>query len=60
MQKSDFLKALSGMWTSFDARVLRYKVFPPLCADLAKCCNLQPMVLPMVPTIAESQDKPDF
>lgn len=26
MQKTQFLKAMSDMWTSFDARVLRYKV----------------------------------
>lgn len=59
MQKSDFLKALSGMWTSFDARVLCYKVLPPLCAELRNVV-MQPIVLPMVLTIAESQDKSDF
>ncbi|MCO5572030.1 hypothetical protein L7F22_025781 [Adiantum nelumboides] len=73
MQKSEFLKALSTMWTSFDARVLRYKshpevafpeaathtVLPPLCAELRNIV-MQPMVLPMVLTIAESQDKTDF
>lgn len=59
MQKSEFLKALSTMWTGFDARVLRYKVLPPLCAELRNVV-MQPMVLPMVLTIAESQDKSDF
>eukprot|EP00250_Pteridium_aquilinum_P016453 c23109_g2_i1 orf=408-3092(+) len=59
MQKSDFLKALSTMWTGFDARVLRYKVLPPLCAELRNVV-MQPMVLPMVLTIAESQDRSDF
>lgn len=114
MQKTQFLKAMSDMWTSFDARVLRYKVrlhsfyfphllmcrwtwalginlmiecfFPwpdhvgsfyvesfkvitcswwrfcflvwkvllPLCAELRNEV-MQPMVLPMVLTIAESQ-----
>ncbi|MCD7471354.1 hypothetical protein HAX54_011752 [Datura stramonium] len=34
MQKSEFLKALSDMWKDFDSRVLRYKVLPPLCAEL--------------------------
>ncbi|KAH9310107.1 hypothetical protein KI387_038018, partial [Taxus chinensis] len=59
MQKSEFLKALSGMWKDFDSRVLRYKVLPPLCAELRNVV-MQPMILPMVLTIAESQDKSDF
>ncbi|PHT34254.1 hypothetical protein CQW23_26054 [Capsicum baccatum] len=59
MQKSEFLKALSDMWKDFDSRVLRYKVLPPLCAELRNVV-MQPMILPMVLTIAESQDKSDF
>ncbi|XP_038890633.1 SCY1-like protein 2 [Benincasa hispida] len=59
MQKSDFLKALSDMWKDFDPRILRYKVLPPLCAELRNLV-MQPMILPMVLTIAESQDKHDF
>lgn len=59
MQKTDFLKALAGMWTNFEARVLRYKVLPPLCAELRNAV-MQPMVLPMVLTIAEAQEKSDF
>ncbi|KAG4969148.1 hypothetical protein JHK87_034799 [Glycine soja] len=59
MQKSEFLKALSDMWKDFDSRVLRYKVLPPLCAELRNVV-IQPMILPMVLTIAESQDKNDF
>lgn len=59
MQKSEFLKALSDMWKDFDSRVLRYKVLPPLCAELRNVV-MQPMILPMVLTIAESQDKNDF
>ncbi|KAG8378548.1 hypothetical protein BUALT_Bualt08G0148400 [Buddleja alternifolia] len=59
MQKSQFLKALSDMWKDFDPRVLRYKVLPPLCAELRNLV-MQPMILPMVLTIAESQDKNDF
>jgi SCY1-like protein 2 len=54
MQKTQFLKALADMWTGFDARVLRYKVLPPLCAELRNEI-MQPMVLPMVLTIADSQ-----
>lgn len=59
MQKTEFLKALSDMWKHFDARILRYKVLPPLCAELRNMV-LQPMILPMVLTIAKSQDKNDF
>uniref|UniRef100_A0A0D9V2X3 Protein kinase domain-containing protein n=1 Tax=Leersia perrieri TaxID=77586 RepID=A0A0D9V2X3_9ORYZ len=59
MQKTEFLKALSDMWKDFDSRVLRYKVLPPLCAELRNMV-MQPMILPMVLTIAESQDKSDF
>ncbi|XP_071931709.1 SCY1-like protein 2 A isoform X2 [Coffea arabica] len=59
MQKTKFLKALSDMWKDFDPRVLRYKVLPPLCAELRNLV-MQPMILPMVLTIAESQDKNDF
>ncbi|KAA0039294.1 hypothetical protein IC582_020524 [Cucumis melo] len=59
MQKSEFLKALSDMWKDFDSRILRYKVLPPLCAELRNLV-MQPMILPMVLTIAESQDKHDF
>ncbi|KAL2927281.1 SCY1-like protein 2 [Bienertia sinuspersici] len=59
MQKSEFLKALSDMWKDFDTRVLRYKVLPPLCAELRNVV-MQPMILPMVLTIAESQDKQEF
>ncbi|XP_022861514.1 SCY1-like protein 2 isoform X2 [Olea europaea var. sylvestris] len=59
MQKSEFLKALSDMRKDFDSRVLRYKVLPPLCAELRNLV-MQPVILPMVLTIAESQDKNDF
>ncbi|CAN7130053.1 unnamed protein product [Brassica rapa subsp. narinosa] len=59
MQKSEFLKALSDMWKDFDSRVLRYKVLPPLCAELRNLV-LQPIILPMVLTIAQSQDRNDF
>ncbi|KAJ0231993.1 Uncharacterized protein HA466_0294670 [Hirschfeldia incana] len=59
MQKSEFLKALLDMWKDFDSRVLRYKVLPPLCAELRNLV-LQPIILPMVLTIAQSQDRNDF
>ncbi|VFQ69958.1 unnamed protein product [Cuscuta campestris] len=59
MQKSEFLKALSDMWKEFDPHVLRYKVLPPLCAELRNLV-MQPMILPMVLTIAESQERNDF
>ncbi|KAI3732969.1 hypothetical protein L1987_64182 [Smallanthus sonchifolius] len=47
------------MWKDFDARILRYKVLPPLCAELRNMV-MQPMILPMVLKIADSQDKVDF
>lgn len=59
IQKSEFLKALSDMWKDLDSRVLRYKVLPPFCAELRNVV-IHPMFLPMVLTIAESQDKNDF
>ncbi|TYH07931.1 hypothetical protein ES288_A08G274100v1 [Gossypium darwinii] len=59
MQKSEFLKALSDMWKDFDSRVLRYKVLPPLCAELRNLV-MQPLILPIVLMVAESQDKNDF
>ncbi|XP_042422130.1 SCY1-like protein 2 [Zingiber officinale] len=59
MQKSEFLKALSDMWKDFDSRVLRYKVLPPLCSELRNMV-IQPIILPMILKIAESQDKNDF
>ncbi|MBA0746117.1 hypothetical protein Gogos_008660 [Gossypium gossypioides] len=59
MQKSEFLKALSDMWKDFDSRVLQYKVLPPLCAELRNLV-MQPMIVPMVLKIAESQGKTDF
>ncbi|KAK5832386.1 SCY1-like protein 2 B isoform X1 [Gossypium arboreum] len=59
MQKSEFLKALSDMWKDFDSRVLQYKVLPPLCAELRNLV-MQPMIVPMVLKIAESQGKSDF
>uniref|UniRef100_A0A803N0Q5 Protein kinase domain-containing protein n=1 Tax=Chenopodium quinoa TaxID=63459 RepID=A0A803N0Q5_CHEQI len=59
MQKTEFLKALSDMWKDFDSRVLQYKVLPPLCAELRNVV-MQPMILPMVLMIAESQDKQEF
>ncbi|KAJ7546397.1 hypothetical protein O6H91_08G038400 [Diphasiastrum complanatum] len=59
MQKAEFLKALGNMWTDFDSRILRYKVLPPLCAELRNLV-MQPMVLPMVLTIAEAQEKKEF
>ncbi|KAF8115415.1 hypothetical protein N665_0027s0031 [Sinapis alba] len=59
MQKSEFLKALSDRWKDFDSCVLRYKVLPPLCAELRNLV-LQPIILPMVLTIAQSQDRIDF
>jgi SCY1-like protein 2 len=46
------------VFLKFYSSLLR-QVLPPLCAELRNLV-LQPMILPMVLTIAESQDKGDF
>ena len=38
LQKSQFLKAMADMWTSFDARVLRYKVQYASCRLFLYLC----------------------
>eukprot|EP00897_Mesotaenium_endlicherianum_P003546 jgi/Mesen1/3219/ME001865S02420 len=59
LQKTEFLKALKGLWTGFDARVLRYKVLPPLLEELRNDA-MQHLTLPMVLLIADTQEKEDF
>jgi SCY1-like protein 2 len=54
MAKSSFLKSLGGMWPSFDSRVLRFKVLPPLAAELRNEA-LQQQILPMIMAVAEQQ-----
>ena len=39
--------------------ICSFQVLPPLCAELRNVV-MQPMILPMVLTIADSQDKHDF
>lgn len=39
MQKTQFLKAMSDMWTSFDGRVLRFKVCLCGCVQQSKFVN---------------------
>ncbi|GBG71258.1 hypothetical protein CBR_g8679 [Chara braunii] len=59
MQKAEFLKALGGMWSGFDGRILRYKVLPPLAIELRNEA-MQVLVLPMIMAIAEAQDARNF
>ncbi|GAQ85294.1 Protein kinase family protein with ARM repeat domain [Klebsormidium nitens] len=59
MAKSSFLKSLGGMWPSFDSRVLRFKVLPPLAAELRNEA-LQGQILPMIMAVAEQQDAREF
>eukprot|EP00850_Spirogloea_muscicola_P018777 SM000175S03324 [mRNA] locus=s175:275239:281097:- [translate_table: standard] len=61
LQKTEFLKALSDMWSTFDARVLRFKVavLPPLLGELRNEA-MQQLLLPMILAIAESQSAKDF
>lgn len=55
MQKAAFLKDLEGLWPRCDARVLRYRVLPPL---LGECRNesLQPIILPLIMRIIQQQE----
>ncbi|CAK9147639.1 unnamed protein product [Ilex paraguariensis] len=46
-------------YPKFNHMYCRCVVLPPLCAELRNMV-MQPMILPMVLTIAESQDKNDF
>lgn len=59
LQKTEFFKALSGLWSGFDPRVLRYKVLPPLLAELKNDAILQ-FTLPLVLLIADNQSPRDF
>ena len=55
LQKAAFLKDLEGLWTRCDARVLRYRVLPPLLAE-SRNEALQPVILPLLMRIVQQQD----
>lgn len=55
LQKAAFLKDLEGLWSRCDARVLRYRVLPPLLGE-ARNEQLQPIILPLIMGIVHKQD----
>jgi SCY1-like protein 2 len=57
--RAAFLQSLRGSWELFDARVLRYRVLPPLLTEL-RTPQLQALVLPLILDLAERQDPEDF
>eukprot|EP00271_Cylindrocystis_brebissonii_P007039 TRINITY_DN2014_c0_g1_i1.p1 TRINITY_DN2014_c0_g1~~TRINITY_DN2014_c0_g1_i1.p1 ORF type:complete len:1212 (+),score=286.96 TRINITY_DN2014_c0_g1_i1:322-3957(+) len=59
IQKSEFFKSLSGLWSGCDPRVLLYKVLPPLLSELKNEAIL-PFTLPLVLIISEEQSSRDF
>lgn len=59
LQKAAFLRELARSWEHFDARVLRYKVLPPLLSELRNAA-VQALALPLVLAIASRQDPKDF
>ncbi|PRW61454.1 SCY1 2 [Chlorella sorokiniana] len=59
MQKAAFLRDLPTMCAQFDARVLRYKVLPPLLGEL-RDTQLQPTLLPIILTIVKDQPPGEF
>mmetsp|Transcript_17828 Transcript_17828/g.53724 ORF Transcript_17828/g.53724 Transcript_17828/m.53724 type:complete len:813 (+) Transcript_17828:225-2663(+) len=59
LQKAAFLKDALKFWPRFNLRVLRYKVLPPLLAELRNE-KLQALVLPLVLNIIPRQEAQDF
>lgn len=57
--RAAFLQSLQGKWNLFDARVLRYRVLPPLLTEL-RTPQLQPLVLPLILELTEGQAPEDF
>ena len=55
LQKASFLKDLEGLWSRCDARVLRYRVLPPLLAE-SRNEALQPVILPLIMKIVSRQE----
>ena len=55
LQKAAFLKDLGAIWPRVDARVLKFRLIPPLLAE-ARTEALQPVLLPLLLAMAEKQD----
>ncbi|CAL5225210.1 g7994 [Coccomyxa viridis] len=59
LQKAAFLKDLGSIWPRVDARVLKFRMIPPLLAE-ARTEALQPVLLPLLLAMVEKQDDEDF
>ena len=55
LQKAAFLKDLGAIWPRVDARVLKFRLIPPLLAE-ARTEALQPVLLPLLLAMAEKQE----
>ena len=55
LQKAAFLKDLGAIWPRVDARVLKFRMIPPLLAE-ARTEPLQPVLLPLLLSMVEKQD----
>ena len=55
LQKAAFLKDLGAIWPRVDARVLKFRMIPPLLAE-ARTEALQPVLLPLLLAMVEKQD----
>ena len=55
LQKAAFLKDLGAIWPRVDARVLKFRMIPPLLAE-ARTEALQPVLLPLLLSMVEKQD----
>ncbi len=54
LQKAAFLKDMGSIWPRIDARVVKFRMLPPLLAE-ARTEALQPVLLPLVLAMLEQQ-----
>lgn len=54
LQKAAFLKDMGSIWPRVDARVVKFRMLPPLLAE-ARTEALQPVLLPLVLAMLEQQ-----
>ncbi len=54
LQKAAFLKDMGSIWPRVDARVVKFRMLPPLLAE-ARTEALQPVLLPLLLAMLEQQ-----
>ncbi|KAK9916801.1 hypothetical protein WJX75_007226 [Coccomyxa subellipsoidea] len=59
LQKAAFLKDMGSIWPRVDARVVKFRMLPPLIAE-ARTEALQPVLLPLLLAMLEQQSTQDF